>query len=101
MPTRSPRFDCEEQKLLRFCNLVDFQYPGTPTFRGEPVNFGLQPGLSGRNHQNVQIADTEQNCPLQITTASLYSPNCRRIASEISPTVAFASTAARILGIRF
>src|SRR6202051_1983837 len=35
----------------------------------------------------------------QITTASLYSPNTRRIASEISPTVAQASTAARIRGI--
>src|ERR1700674_1744786 len=38
---------------------------------------------------------------VQITTASLYSPYTFRIASEISPTVAFASTAASIRGIKF
>src|SRR5712692_1785106 len=37
----------------------------------------------------------------QITTVSLYSPYTFLIASEVSPTVALASTAARILGIRF
>src|SRR5580704_3219309 len=38
--------------------------------------------------------------PLQITTVSWYSPKTRRIASDISPTVAKASTAARIHGIK-
>ena len=37
----------------------------------------------------------------QITTVSRYSPKARRKASEISPTVAYASTAARIPGMRF
>src|SRR5215469_3423019 len=36
----------------------------------------------------------------QITTVSRYSPNTLRIVSEISPTLAFASTAAIIRGMR-
>ena len=36
-----------------------------------------------------------------MTTDSWYSPKARRRASEISPTVAYASTAARMAGIRF
>src|SRR5208282_1087950 len=37
---------------------------------------------------------------IQITSTSLYSPNTRRIASQISPTVASLSTASTIAGSR-
>ena len=46
--------------------------------------------------------DSPYNLPACYTTTdSWYSPNARRNASEISPTVTRASTAARIAGIKF
>src|SRR5580658_8040604 len=64
---------------------------------------GLRLQASKLNHTaaaSVWVGLDPPDLSPQITTASLYSPYTFRMASEISPTVALASTAASIRGMR-